>query len=412
MFDHFNAQRVTLGGFSKQQEVSRLAVFLGLYNAEQYLDSLESQLESQTSTLPIIVVDNQSTDNTWQLVQSWLTKFSGRIMLVQNAINLGGTGTLLSNLDLIPSPWVATLHQDDFYKPSHLNTLLTAINKAKENDLAFATDMGSLNSRGRRSAVPPRSAWFLPDSSKATLFLSNLRLHNFPFPAGAFRVGALANTFLPWHSTVFPDTELVLKWSLKGNLIHLPFETMLYRENPTSESHSVNDEERELGTFIALNRVVTLPEFQDLLRSLEAHERSKFFIHLIEGLEIRLGTGELSKILALQVAEICAASWDYSVKAPNELIFNAASDTEASRTSSLVQSLSEFYGLDPHHETKTRPRTSKVDAKPVPRSLFTSVGIAVLGRLPYRLRKLLGSFLKNRITSRHLGNPWNSNWRS
>jgi glycosyltransferase involved in cell wall biosynthesis len=412
MFDRLISQRVTLGGFTNQQEVSQLTVFLGLYNAEQYLESLETQLESQTSTLPIIVVDNQSTDNTWQLVQSWLTKFSGRILLVRNATNLGGTGTLLSNLDLIPSAWVATLHQDDFYKPSHLTTLLTAIKKAKECDLAFATDMGTLDSSGKKSATPPRASWFLPDSSRATMFLSNLRLHNFPFPAGAFRVGALANTFLPWHSTVFPDTELVLKWCLKGNLIHLPFETMLYRENPTSESHSVNVGERELGTYYALTRVVSLPEFQNLLRSLRTNERSKFFHYLIEGLNIRLGNGELSRILKLQVAEICAAIWDYSVSAPNQLILNDAIGVGAARTSSLIQSLSVFYGLDLDEETDSRPPISKVEKKPLTRSRFTLAGAEIIGRLPYRLRKLLGRLLKSRIAAKRASNPWNADWRS
>ncbi len=234
MLEGIRSAREVIGEFDGGKFLADVTIFLGLYNAEPYLKSLEHQLSSQESQVKIVVVDNMSTDNTWALIQDWLRLFPGQIKLARNPVNLGGTGTLFANLDLIPTRWVVTFHQDDFYKPSHVRILSNGIARATPSQVGFATDMGSMTSDGHAMTSPPRASWTLPNTSIETMFLSNLRLHNFPFPAAALRVEALLRNSIPWHSTTFPDTELVLGWVLRGELVHLEGETMLYRENPES----------------------------------------------------------------------------------------------------------------------------------------------------------------------------------
>lgn len=388
-----------------------LTVVLGLFNAVPYLDSLKAQIESQRTQVSYLVIDNKSTDGTWGLLQKWSKTVNASITLVQNPINLGGTGTLLANLDLIRTPWVATLHQDDFYKPTHISTLAKAIAESNSDDIAFATDMGSMDNLGSQIACPPRASWTLNDYSPATMFLSNLQLHNFPFPAAAFRVSALESVSVPWHSTSFPDTEMVLKWALQGRINHLHGETMLYRENPASESHTVNHRERALGAYLSLSRIFGMPEFADLLKSIDEGRRSNYFEALQKAIGKRVLSTELADLLKLQVAEISAVSWGYSERRSNEIIIQASIATGAARTSTLVGDLNNFHNISSTNISGTKSFSEVEIEVAVEPSDASKRLIGLLGRLPYPLRKGIFRLLLRLFGRLNPDSPWNSEWK-
>ena len=98
-------------------ELQRMTVFLGIYNGAKYLPSLKEQLISQTfQDFYLVVVDNASTDDSFENLISWESDFGGRLSLHRNAENLGGGGTLCKALadDYIKTEWFVTFHQDDF----------------------------------------------------------------------------------------------------------------------------------------------------------------------------------------------------------------------------------------------------------------------------------------------------------
>ena len=101
----------------------KITVFLGIYNGENFLLSLKNQLKSQKfHDFILVVVDNASTDNSFEKLSAWKSDFGDRVTLYRNDKNLGGGGSLHKALSerYIKTEWFVTLHQDDFYLPNHL----------------------------------------------------------------------------------------------------------------------------------------------------------------------------------------------------------------------------------------------------------------------------------------------------
>jgi glycosyltransferase involved in cell wall biosynthesis len=289
------------------------SVFIGLYNAEHYLASILDDLRNQSMDCNILIVDNASTDSTWDLIQDWLELFPGRITLARNSVNLGGGGSLLRNLDLIRSEWFATWHQDDHYFCNHLETLAESARNSEVDVVCVATDMGRLQTDGALRGSPVRASWFLPDHTPITVFLTNMRLHNFPFPSAAFRTKVFETYAAPWHSAAFPDTEWILNASADlKRVLFVDKVTMEYRENPSGESRSLTSREQLVGSFLALARVVNSQFFVKLCRTIPAAEREAFARYLLDSVEIRLKNRKTVEIVTLMAIEQMAHSWNYS----------------------------------------------------------------------------------------------------
>ena len=97
-------------------QTQEFTVFIGIYNGEKYLESLQKQLLSQTyQDFHLVVIDNFSTDNSWEALAGWQAIFGEKLILRRNDMNLGGGGSLAKALDsgLISTHWFTTIHQDD-----------------------------------------------------------------------------------------------------------------------------------------------------------------------------------------------------------------------------------------------------------------------------------------------------------
>ncbi len=111
-----------------------ISVIIPMYNAEQYIaECLESVLNQTFQNFEVIVVDDCSTDNSCAVVESYLTKFSGRLRLCHTEENSGGGGYVPRNkgFSFARGEYVFFLDSDDFILLTALETLYNA---AKEHD--------------------------------------------------------------------------------------------------------------------------------------------------------------------------------------------------------------------------------------------------------------------------------------
>lgn len=386
-------------------------IFLGLFNSVPYLDSLKEQLKSQSATLPIVIVDNSSTDETWNEIQSWLFSFPGQLTLVRNPINLGASGSLYVNADLIETPWFITMHQDDFYKANHAQTLVEAIRKSQEETICITTEMGSMAPGGETQPCPPRAAWLLPDFEPATIFTSNLKFHNVPYPAAAFRSKVFFENAVPWETTAFPDTEWVLSVASLGKFIFVERETMLYRENPLSESHSIDSEEKALGASLALLRVFGSKSFDNLCLSTPLGERHEFAASVLDGLRIRLGNSPYRDLVCTFASQKMASSWGYSDTGTNTELIQSFSAIGAKFPVELLSSLNSFLGASTVRQNTKSPselhhRDSKRHLPRVFKFVLTGYGV-----LPSWARRAGAKTFGTIIRFLNIKSKWNFRWK-
>lgn len=327
-------QRSIYGAFDLDLNL-QVTAFLGLFNGQDYFHDRIRELQNQNSqNFYLLVVDNYSERFVLKQVLESLEsieQFSNRWMVVRNPINLGGLGSFQLNIDLVPSPWVTFFHQDDSYSPNHVSTHLKAINDVKETVKSVSTDLGTLTAKGEATSVPPRSNWFIDDSYPEGVFVANVSEQVIPFPALSVRKSQLELNKVPWHTVAFSDSELSLFILMTGSHVFIPQETVLYRENPSSESHSQGETVRHFSATLGLLRVFSSQEFIQYASKVQDARRHKFLKSIKDALQQRIPNHNYQDLVWAMVLEQTSHAWAYHEPA----------STVATKT--LFQSLGESY---------------------------------------------------------------------
>ena len=415
--------RVTKG-YIPEDTTTRLTVFIGIYNAEDYVTKIVKQLTSQTDQdFLIVLVDNNSLDSSWEKLQILLNLFPNRIKIVKNPFNFGAAGSLALNIDLILTEWWCAFHQDDDYKNNYVENFNQAIRDVKEEAVSISAEMGSITNTGRKSAVPPRSSWLLEKPDFISALIANLHAQTVPFPATAFKTKVYRECISPWHSTAFSDTESTLAMLQFGDFIFNKRNTMNYRENEMSESHSLNSHESLLATGASLARIFSSSAFAKMVKMVEPSERASFRKALNKSIEIRLGVSEFSKFVKYLAVENCMIAWDYSETSSIEQVRTYFDESGSVFTPQLLERILHFLDETPKESTDRSSLTNSflnsflesadlnVNLKNQNLSLSHKLYNSLLKFLPFKVQKNVGMFalkLKIRVTKNH---PWNFKWR-
>ena len=98
---------------------------------EETLDSLLAQTHKDCR---IVVFDNQSSDNTVEMVKPYLEK---GVELVINEENLGGEGNFNRCIERAEAPYFCICHSDDIYEPQFVEAQLRALEEEPEASVSF-----------------------------------------------------------------------------------------------------------------------------------------------------------------------------------------------------------------------------------------------------------------------------------
>jgi glycosyltransferase involved in cell wall biosynthesis len=424
LLDEARKFRLVVGEFEEGDSFD-FTVFLGLYNADEYLDDIFSQLTSQIDqNFKAILADNFSTDSTWERISEMAKIFEGRMKIVRNPLNLGGAGNLALNYDLIETDWWCAWHQDDFYFPNHIASFRKKIASIDCEVIGVASDMGSISNEGNKMAIKPRANWLLNDYNRTDFFIANSRSQILPFPATAFKRDAFQDFIAPWHSTTFFDTEATLLMCSQGKFEFSKEMTMRYRENEMSESHSLNSHESVFGMGVSLARIFSSDVFVKIARGLEENERKNFLKTLNESIEIRLGPSEYSKFVQLLLAESCMVAWGYKDTDSIAQVKSYYKDVGSTFTPELLSNILKFLGQidDSSDDLKTKSTVHflneflgssniSVNYKNINSSPIRKIYDVIMKCMPYQLQKNLGKVLLKLRVCANPKHPWNFKWK-
>jgi hypothetical protein len=280
-------------------------------------------------------------------------------------------------LNEINSPWFTAIHQDDLYLPNHIFELNKAIRKSNSNTVSISTSMGSMSSHGQIIVAPPRANWFLKQYDQTHNFLQNVRLHSIPTPSVAYRTDQFAKVASSWHTT-FADALVVLKLSTMGEFKQVMKETMHYREDENSESHSINEVERRISTASGLTRAFASEEFAMLISKIPILERHEFVRTLNDAISTRLGKCDIAEFVRLIANETIMMHWDYVEKSSVAEVHKSYQKMNGQFTTNLLSGFLDEW-IQPTRETlnETNPFTALAEtsqrALEINNSLVSSV---------------------------------------
>lgn len=129
-----------------QTGLQTLSVVIPAWNAARFISrAITSALTGQDGPVEggtvqvteIIVVDDQSTDDTLAVVRS-LAATEPRLRLLQNPQNMGPGGTRNAGIRAATGDWIAVLDADDAYAPGRLPRL---VDTALRHDLSIIADL-------------------------------------------------------------------------------------------------------------------------------------------------------------------------------------------------------------------------------------------------------------------------------
>lgn len=138
----------------------RVSVCMATYNGALYirhqLDSILSQLDSCDE---IVVVDDNSTDDTYAIVNSYADK---RIKLCKNEVRLGHVQNFAKAIASANGEFIALSDQDDVWVEGRLDKMLEIAEKSPVlsliiGDYAEINEKGELNGRSHRLTASPFS---------------------------------------------------------------------------------------------------------------------------------------------------------------------------------------------------------------------------------------------------------------
>lgn len=113
----------------------KVSIIIPVYNAEKYLDETIDSIVNQTyKNFELIIIDDNSTDNSSEIIENWLEKDS-RIIFLKNKYNKGIGGTSNTGLDYATGDYIAKADADDIQKNDRLETQVKFLEKNKDIDI-------------------------------------------------------------------------------------------------------------------------------------------------------------------------------------------------------------------------------------------------------------------------------------
>ncbi len=130
--------------------MAAVSIIIPTFNREHLIEKTIRSALSQTITdIEIIVSDNASTDNTYQIAVA-MSKLDSRIKVHRNAENLGPVRNWMSGINLATSPLSKLLFSDDMLAPTYLERCIPYLDDSRCGLVYTPAIIGTLDWQGQK----------------------------------------------------------------------------------------------------------------------------------------------------------------------------------------------------------------------------------------------------------------------
>lgn len=115
-----------------------VTVIVPCYNKEEYIDECLTSIEKQTyENYEVIVVDNESTDNSRNIAEAYCIKNSWKFSTAKNLYEHSWKEPVTKAMDMMDaeSKWFTILAVDDFIDPDYLSNVMLLISKSAKKGI-------------------------------------------------------------------------------------------------------------------------------------------------------------------------------------------------------------------------------------------------------------------------------------
>ncbi len=214
-------------------ERPRVSIGVTAYNNERYLrGALDAVLAQDFTDFEVVICDNQSTDATWEICQTYADK-DNRFRIFRNPQNIGLAGNFRRVLELCRGDYFRWTAHDDLMAPTLLSRCVAALDHDPEAVLAYPQGI-VIDDDGRelfdcedepdiRERSPARR---IAHAMKALRYCNSL--------FGVMRIDVLRRTQMVGQLNA-SDNRLLIELAARGGF-HLVPERLFYRRSHEQSS--------------------------------------------------------------------------------------------------------------------------------------------------------------------------------
>lgn len=223
--------------------MKKICILLATYNGEQYLSQqIESILQQDNSDWELWIRDDQSTDKTAQIIDSYL-KSDDRIHLLESSENLGVIQSFFTLLKNVPQKYSYYMFcdQDDYWLPNKISLTLDKM-VATETDKKLPTLIYTdLKVADQNLQIIHESMFDFQQTRPVRNNFSELIVQNVVTGCTIMINQSLKQIFKDGEKVVMHDQWLGLIASAFGRLAFVPKATILYRQHSTNQIGAVSN---------------------------------------------------------------------------------------------------------------------------------------------------------------------------
>lgn len=213
-----------------------ISVVLPAYNCEKTIDAAVNSILNQTyENFELIIIDDGSTDNTYELLQKYT---DNRIRLFRNQCNEGIIYTLNKGLSLANGEYIARMDADDISFPNRLSCQLKYINRHRLDAVGSGRIIFGEGIKNHKQFFPHTCK-----KVKAYLYLANPIVH----PTLFIKHDFLINNNIKYSSDYLhvEDYKLCFDMCRIGRIGNIPEALLKYRVSKSQISTSQFLEQQE-----------------------------------------------------------------------------------------------------------------------------------------------------------------------
>ena len=246
------------------------SICIPTYNGAQYLcECLDAVLSQSFSKFQVIIVDDQSSDNTWEILNQYAAH-DERISLFKNEHNLGLVSNWNRCIELAGGEWIKFVFQDDIIRNDCLELMLkTADVDAPfvlcRRDFFFHPEMDKVT-KDFYLHVIPQFDQICPNSG----LISPVQICNAVLSEPLNFFGEPTSTLI--HRSIFErfglfnpamvqlcDLEYWIRVGVNTGIKYIPEPLVQFRVHPSSTSSKNNDTQLYRSSY--MDRLILLHEF-------------------------------------------------------------------------------------------------------------------------------------------------------
>jgi len=217
----------------------KVSVLMTAYNEEGYINtSIDSILNQTFNDFELIIVDDCSTDKTWEIIQNYAKKDS-RVVAIKNEKKLGISGAINKGLEISRGRYIAKMDADDWAYPYRLGKQVDFMEKNPQ----VVISGGTMEVCDEKLVVKNKRAYNLTDKEiRKNIFFYNPFCH----PATIYKadIAKKVGGYCKTKSAI--DYELYFKLGMYGEFANLPDILLKYRVNSGSISiYKARGQERD-----------------------------------------------------------------------------------------------------------------------------------------------------------------------